>query len=291
MTDTGPKPPQRSLKVKPEGGSKGLKSLVNASGFLLQLAVEHHIAAHQGRYEWKILSREHPWRDAESQEEGFIDLVVGLGSYRLVIECKRSQNADWVFLVQARDEPAAARIRSRWVHKEKLAEHTSGWHDFNWLPVSFESEFCVVRGTGEASRPMLERHAAALLSSLDALAIEELGLTAQHDNHLRIYVPVIVTTARLSVCRFQIRDISLHDGKIQEAEFENVPIIRFRKSLSTIVNGEFSPEDLGSANRHKERTVLVINASSLTDVLVDLKPRKKSVYEEWPWLGEKLWGA
>src|SRR2546428_6399987 len=233
--------------------SAGLTNLVNASGFLLQLAVEYKIRQSSSRHNWEVLSSEHPWRDPQTGQEGFIDLVVALGAYRLVIECKRPQDSDWVFIVPADQKASVARVRSRWV-RGTTEDAIAGWDDFRWAPPSFESAFCVIRGTGESDRPMLERLADVLLTSMDSLVDEELKLSKLLTSNLAIYVPMVVTTARLSVIHVNPEDVSLADGKISAVQCEQVPIVRFRKSLSTVLSDGFSPDDLKCANEHKGNT-------------------------------------
>lgn len=53
-------------------------------------------------YGWKVISREHAWRNAESGADGFIDIVLGNDvedNQRFVIECKRPRDASWIFLI------------------------------------------------------------------------------------------------------------------------------------------------------------------------------------------------
>lgn len=49
---------------------------------------------------WELHAQEHPWR-AEDGREGFIDIIIRnrRENDRMVLECKRTRDADWVFLV------------------------------------------------------------------------------------------------------------------------------------------------------------------------------------------------
>src|SRR5262249_25748498 len=82
--------------MKPE---EEFRKIVNASGFLFQLRVENEIETTQLDHRWTVLAREHPWQDVASDRNGYIDLVLGKANVRLVIECKRTRDADWIFLV------------------------------------------------------------------------------------------------------------------------------------------------------------------------------------------------
>jgi hypothetical protein len=144
----------------------------------------------------------------------------------------------------------------------------SGHHNFYVAPESYISQFCVVRGSGEGQRPMLENLSRTLLDSLECFAREEMDIwLAGTEARRRYYVPIIVTNARLSVCRFNVGSISLAEGEIPDGEFEEVPFIRFHKSLTTQTTANVSLRTIAEANRDRDRTVLVVNASRLTDLM------------------------
>jgi hypothetical protein len=84
---------------------------------------------------------------------------------------------------------------------------------------------------------------------------------------LRVYYSVIVTTAKIKVCRFNPNDILIAEGTLSNADFETVPFIRFRKSLTTKLPSGLTPKNLTQSIKAKERTVLVVNASNLTGLL------------------------
>ncbi|MGE0682431.1 MAG: hypothetical protein AB7P69_16215 [Candidatus Binatia bacterium] len=81
----------------------------------------------------------------------------------------------------------------------------------------------------------------------------------------RLYLPVVVTNARLFTCSFDPVGVSLETGEIpDEAKFEEVPYIRFKKTLWSHITHEqeevFSVED---AHQDRERTILVVSGSHL----------------------------
>jgi hypothetical protein len=180
-----------------------LHGVVNASGFAFQLGIEHQIREAAERHQWKILSREHAWRDGS--RAGFADLILEKGILRLVIECKRVREGVWIFLVPEGEDDIGT-FRAHWADSSPDKPNMVGWHPMNLQPPSPEAEFCVVRGQGEGDKPMLERIASSLLDSISAIAIEELDLpdSRKFAKHL-IHIPVIVTNADLVVCRYSAR--------------------------------------------------------------------------------------
>ncbi len=252
---------------------KKLRNIVNASGFLFQLRVEHAIRKSSNQHGWKVVSREHPWEDPESGGEGFIDLVLMHKAKCMIVECKRPRDASWVFLVPDDSHPEVQQVRCQ-VADYKTSQTPLGyWEDLNMEPSSPEAEFCVIRGKDKDSSPILERWSGGLLKALECFAQEELKL-AQQNNDLplvRVYFPVVITTAQLEVCRFKLGDVKLENGTLKDSQFETVPFIRFRKSLTTrLTNGE-TPKNIEETNQNRERTVLVINASRLSNILQEFR--------------------
>jgi len=263
-----------------------LRKLVNGSGFLFQLRVEHEIRKPQRSHRWEVISHEHAWQDPESGTEGFIDLILGNGddNQRLVIECKRPRDASWVFLVSEDFPRDITRARCQWAFWTPQTQSRAGLFEFRVSPPSPEAEFCIVRGSGEGEKGMLERIAGTLLTSIEALIAEELALAVRRQySPPRIYYPLIVTTAQLEICRFNREDISLVEGTLPTGNFERVPFIRFRKSLTTKLSPNTSPRDLTQANQDKERTVFIVNATELGNVLTQWRFTKEDRFESFPW--------
>src|SRR5262245_35130691 len=75
-----------------------LLRVINGSGFPLQIAVQHLVE--QNGAGWRVRHTEHAWNNQIDGLSGFIDIVLQhpktLDS--LVLECKRVQNASWLFL-------------------------------------------------------------------------------------------------------------------------------------------------------------------------------------------------
>ena len=73
---------------------------------------------------------------------------------------------------------------------------------------------------------MLERVAASVVLSTEALATKELELVSEHYSLLRIYQNVVVTTATLKVCEVDISTIDIASGEIDAgSRFANVPYV------------------------------------------------------------------
>lgn len=262
---------------------ESLLKLANASGFLLQLRVEHEVCRTSGEHGWAVAAREHRWVDAKSENEGYVDLLLHKDIVYMTLECKRVLDTSWVFLLPDPSLESTEKARILWTNQAPDRAPLSGWSEFAPTPKSPESAFCVVRGQSSGSKPMLERLCGVVLQSLEGLAQEGLHLpTFRHDETIRVYVPAIVTTARLEICRFDSKDIDIQDGKLPDAQFESVPYIRFRKGLSTSVSSEKSPRDFAEANQDQERTVFVIQASELIAFLKEWKLWYAG-YAGWPW--------
>lgn len=247
-----------------------LSKLVNQSGFPLQLAIDRLVQDRSDELGWNVVYREHGWKHPDGQS-GFADLVLEdrHGSSVLVVECKRVLEADWIFLEELPAKPASRRTRLWATNTANHGREHSGYYDARAMPESCESMYCVVAGQDAKSRPMLERVAAETTAAMEAIAMEELPVVTKRQYGLRMYVPVIVTTARLIVSRFDPKHVALKNGEASSAQHEVHPWIRFRKQFST----EFAvqpknPEwDFSALAAAKEKLVYVVNVESLADFL------------------------
>ncbi len=279
---------------------KNLKSIVNASGFVFQLSIMDNIQRTREKHNWDILAHEHPWRNHSNGDEGYIDIILKQKWRRLVIECKRTKDASWVFLNPDDKHDKVAPARCLWTDlnplphtvsidikkgtSEPVYEIISGWYDFAMAPTSPESEFCAIRGSGEKDKPFLERICGELLRAIDCLSVEEKEIEKKKKYHRPyMYIPTIVTNAQLELCHFDPEKVSLSDGLLKDGKFETVPFIRFRKSLTTILSSYAPLTNLMDANKDKQRTILIINADSFCDVLENIQVEKGEDMDPWPW--------
>lgn len=240
-----------------------LRNNLNSSGFPFQIAVESAISNIAG---WKASHREYPWHNKDTGQNGFIDIIAGKNSVKLVIECKRVRDAEWIFLCSPRNiDRSHARF---WIDKAGGREQAVGWYDGQVEPPSPEADFCAVMGQ-DHRKPLLENIASELISSTEAYAVEESPFFAGIPMSM-CYFPVIITTAKLYICKVDPSDIEMESGEIKNPKFEAVPFVRFRKSLTTapprfaIERRIGHPEELAEA---RERTVFVLNALSLKKTL------------------------
>lgn len=239
-----------------------LTSLVNASGYFFQLKVADEIRKSENRHGMRVLVPEHRWENSETGEEGFIDLVLRFGTHgKLVIECKRVRgDGQWVFLVPLSEDKFVHRVKILWSIPTNDNKAMIAWDSFNLGIGSFASSFCIVRGQGEKSPSMLERLAGWLINATECLAYEEMQFDRGEGlSSVEFYFPVIITNARLMVCRYKPEDINLKSGELPTPKFEEVHFIRFTKSLPSRLPSSYPPSDLQHASNENERTILVIN--------------------------------
>jgi len=256
----------------------------NNSGFLFQMRIEQEIETNKPG-NWQPIAHEHRWRDPLDGKEGFVDLILEYGIERMVIECKKTRDASWIFLVPD-NRGLTKRSRFLWTYEGKVKQEVYrkkifAWHDFSTNSNSLESSFCIVRGQGEKDAPMLERLSGILLRSVERLATEELEFEKPSEGELHFYIPVIITIATLFTCRYDTNNVSIISGELSDAVFEEVPFIRFRKNLSTSLPTQ-KLQNLQQANKENERTIFVINSNHIVKVLSEIKfPYELNA--PWPW--------
>lgn len=260
-----------------------LNGLVNQSGFPLQIGIANLVTRTTERHGWKVLYTEHSWRNQTDETEGFIDIVLEdrHATTVLVVECKRVLDTTWVFL-----QPGS-RIFERRHAKAWVTRYASGafkwfdWRDLAIDPASPESEYCVVPGQDAKSKPMLERIAADVVAATEGIAWEDRAFQPQRRDALRMYFSVVVTTAQLTVGVFDAARISIADGTLQDAAYEEVPVVRFRKQLSTRspTITETGGDEHRALIRAKEHTVLVVNSKALLDFLSEFEVDSGPLHE------------
>lgn len=243
---------------------------VNRSGFPLQIAVAHHVR--EMNPQWNVLYEEHAWR--RDLNSGFIDLVLEdvNHTWLMNVECKRVRETSWIFLTDARSSPSPqAQVWITSKRQDNRPIHFD-WVDVPMHPECPQSSFCVVPGQDQKARPMLERVAADVVASTEALAEEELTSIPFSYSNLRIYQNVIITTAELKVCEIEASKIGLATGEIDSSsKVKSVPYVRFRKQLGAAATGNL--DDFGGDTsrmvRARESTVFVVNAQNLSQFLAN----------------------
>lgn len=260
----------------------GLLKIANDSGFPLQIAVEHQVVATTASHGWRVRYIEHSWINHQDGQSGFIDLVLQdkYGTTFLVVECKRVREAIWLFL---RSDGADKRRRhsKSWIsHFPNGVMKSFGWGDIAVDPPCYEALFCATRGQStNDKRTMLERIGGELISATEALAIEERNFRPQVEVPIRFYFNIVVTTADLKVAKFSPNDISLSNGTLASADFEDVPFVRLRKQMS-MREAPLTSDDY--ENKHdvsysKENTVFIVRANAILDFLSEFEVPDDSI--------------
>lgn len=251
-----------------------LTKLLNASGFAFQLALEAAVHAASTCEQWRVTAREHPWSTQTGR--GFIDLVLSRDNLHLVIECKRSRDAVWMFLMPDQKQLQRSHARIRWTDVMPHRRNLSEWGDVQVYPQSPEADFCVVRGQGETDSPLLERLASSITDAAESLSGDLLELR-KGSRAVNVILPVIVTTASLVLSRFDPKNVDLRSGELPTADFSTVPHVRFRKSLSmSSPPNEFDAELLRDLSVASERTVFIVEGVHFTEWLSELEIRDSS---------------
>lgn len=253
---------------------------VNSSGFPLQIGLAHKINETSEAHGWHVLFEEHSWINEETEDSGFIDLVIE-NRFRtevMILECKRVKNTEWTFLVPQEDPGKRTVFKPFINYKDGSDFWYRDWHQANTEPVSLISSYCIVDGQDSRDKPLLERIASNLICSTEAYAAEEFSLRKDNDG-LRIFTSVIVTTANLRACLFDPKYVSINDGTIHKAEYKEVPFIRFRKQLtnSTIERSDIPGSDYHAAAGVKEKIILVVNSKSFIDFLCYWEVKNNSI--------------
>jgi hypothetical protein len=151
-----------------------------------------------------------------------------------------------------------------------------GWHDTRAILSSPESDICLVIGEDSKKGTMLERLAGIAVESTEALAAEDeqFKFESVGRSPMRVYFPVIVTTAALKMCAYDDAALDLATGTLKQAKFEDAEFVRFRKQVGA------TPTPVGNAQplvessavaRAKESTVFVVNVNHLKKFLAYFK--------------------
>lgn len=253
-------------------GDPEVLRIANDSGFPLQIAVQQAVVAAAGTHGWRVKHVEHAWHNSADSQSGFIDLVLRdqHDCAHAVIECKRVRNATWLFF-NSNGTANHRRHCKAWVTRYKDRHFDAfGWLEIPIDPATPEAQFCAVRGqTTNDKNTYLERVAGTLISSTEAVALEERDYRHDDQESLRMYFNVVVTTASLKIASFDVGHLSLSDGTLQEADFQDVPFVRVRKQFS-LRPARLTPADWlrhDDPDYRRENTVIVVGAQHLNDFL------------------------
>jgi hypothetical protein len=253
---------------------KSRLKIINASGYLFQLKIEDEIRNLKTYTDnnIKIIASEHRWVDIDTSDEGFIDTIIENGIFRYVIETKRVQDAEWIFLVPRNSNPTQdtrllfARIN---VSNNKYYQD---WAKVIIRPLTIRSSFCLIRGQGESKLSMLERIGETLLRSVESLAVEELYIPYESTRDRSfVYLPIIITNAKLLISEYDPNDVDLMTGKINEASFNETPFIQFYKNMSSSLKTDSKPHNLHEANLQNNRSVIIVNSDKIAEFIDNIQ--------------------
>jgi hypothetical protein len=126
---------------------------------------------------------------------------------------------------------------------------------------------------------MLERIAADLLPGIEAITQDERTTESRgaSPSPAIFCLSIILTNATLYVARFDPVRLNLETGVVPEAEldFEEVPLIRFRKALRAHYPGTVPVDPhkpaLESLNDTRTRSIVIINSRRMGDSLKSLQ--------------------
>ena len=255
---------------------------LNESGFPLQVAIHRHIDETKSRHGWSVRYVEHAWMNSADGRSGFLDLVLRNhhGTSYMAVECKRPQNTEWVFIHS--DGKAEKRAHAQaWIsHYHSGGMSRFGWSHLTLDPTCPEAQFCAVRGQTSGDRvTLIEKTAAELVLATECLAREHKDYRPQTAENFKMFFSAIVTTAKLTVAKFDPGTVSLADGTLPDAEFEHVPYVRFRKQLgvhsSALTSEQY--QDGSDIAYQKESTVFVVNAEAISEFLAEFEVRASSI--------------
>jgi hypothetical protein len=261
------------------------KSLVNASAYLQRLAVEEEFRKFCSQREMEYVTHDRPWKEETLKKEGFIDIVAGYGIVRFVVECKHPRSGGWIFLIHD-NKQETQRTRCHWVSYRNSSEDISGFDDFEIEPKSLESDACIIDSESDNGRTQIGHTADNLLASAEHFAMEELLFLHNKQWKLSwplVFIPVIVTTAHLYACVVDRRKISLTNAAVSEDNFQSVPMIRYRRNFSAKLISDHKPQSVAEAIKNRERSIIVMNTSHLSELLSQWNLRGPSFSGRFPW--------
>lgn len=260
------------LQMATRSPDEDARDRINASGYAFQLAVESLLDSESSSTNWNREASEYRWTHRGAGEEGFVDLVARNEHWRLVIECKKKSNANWIFIRSHAKSAAETRLSTLFALADPAQRCTAkSWAEAPFNPASPEAEYWTTMGASPDQRPLLERTCTELIRACEAIADDEADLNLKGPSEeICLYFPAIVTNAKLLACDFDPAKCSLESGETPSlASFDEVPWIRYRKTLGIAfeVDPKPTPSSLGTLNRASSISMFVISASSLGDFL------------------------
>ena len=251
----------------PEQRTKRLLKIVADTGFGFQIAAGQ-AARQTGRW---YVQAEVPWQSDDGS--GFADLILMDHSpqqekrVRLVVECKRSFD-DWVFLDETNDAGEIQEAFCFWSDAQPNEQFLGGWDKVGMTVSSRRAQFCAIDRKGKPETRLLESAASGIVRATQAIATH-ISTAGRWPKTSFVWVPVILTTAKLYVVRGCTSAAQLSDGSVRSEAIEEPGLVRFHKSFLASAD----PPMQGSAwdSLMPAQTVLVCTASFWTHFLTHVE--------------------
>jgi hypothetical protein len=245
-----------------------LLKIVDSSGFAFQSKVAHLFK--ESLSDRPDIIEEQYWCLPDEKKDGYIDIIAVLEHVRFIVECKKSTDDNWIFLSP---KPVKNHLSNkfRWVHFSKNNNsYYHGWDEFHPIDLHIpESAQCVL-SKSKREFPLLEVIGSTLLDSVKAISNDEMRISCDYKKNM-FYVPIIVTTARLHLCEYDYDSVDINTGKIKFdkilPEIQEIPFVRFRKSMGNSFTSEDFAKDLKSISINNERTIFVVSSSALLEFI------------------------
>ena len=244
-----------------------ITDLINYSGFPFQTKVAEIIRNIGKSSGLSVTSEEHHWKNNDSQEEGFIDIVASNYAevLRFVIECKRKDET-WFFLLPSNYKRKNTN-RLLWGAK-KNTKKAIDYANFITSDGLYETNQCIMQSKNGKLNVLFEKICSDLLASVEMLSNQDLQVEIQERKY-RVYFPLIVTTAKLVSVEYDNNTLDIITGKFPEPisgeQIKEVPIIKFRKSFSTTIEYLHKVDSLEQAYHYSQRTVFVVNSAYIKE--------------------------
>jgi hypothetical protein len=232
---------------------------ISASGFPFQTAVASAVRE-LGLYD---VQEEIAWQQRDGSDK-FLDLVAVNNRVRICIECKKTNNEKFVFLLPSGEvsAPDESQLKCLFLNQvERVYKNRRVlWGTASSGPITHNAMYCVAR-TANGGR-LLETDAQPLVRATEAYAIDRYPKFDPGPNDLETVpcIPVLVTNAPLFVMGYDPSEVPLESGiyKAKVEQFHPVEFVRFTKEFLT------------SEVEARTRTVIVCQATAVGKLLRNL---------------------
>jgi hypothetical protein len=231
-----------------------LVGAVSGSGFPFQTAIAATIRSMKAFN----VEEEVAWAAPDGAPR-FLDIVAATEEARICMECKVFKSEKLIFLL-----PNDAEVSP---NGEFVGVFVGGSGDSGNRPLvkygvlrasldSPESRYCVTQGDGGKESRLIEKELQPLIQGAERYLIDRIREFRREKN--TPCIPVLCTTAKLYVVRYDPRALSLADGIFRGGveDFEPVKCVRFTKEFTAT-----------GAVASRRRTALIMNSLAIAETL------------------------